>query len=322
MTRTLALEGWDRESWGAQVHEGFDDDVFAEDASLPAVVEAYYGGPDIADAYGAEGSWAGESLPEELSESSDWQEAYQHGVTYRDAVRHVLGEEAETLTDDDVDSLLGEITAGFSPIEAENFWKSLGRAAKSVGRAAAGIAPTVLPMIGGAVGTVFGGPAGTAIGSALGRAAGGAVGKLAARAPSRPAPGALARTMGRIAMPALQAAAARPATAVPAGGSSATAQLASLIQNPDLIQSLLGALMGGSGVVRIGESQVEAPFGAFMNALECLAAEAAEEIHDRHPQAAGIPAYLVSSDGEAVESINVAEVRAAHLLETLHNGAR
>jgi|GEM_PF-1917390 len=322
MTRESAQDVWDREDWISS--EGFDDDAFPEDEAdtLPVILGDFYGEPETVGLYSAEGMWSGCALPEALAGSSDWQEAYDQGVTYQDTVRYVIGAEAATLTDDDVDQLLTEITAGFSPIEAENFWKSLGRAAKSVGQVAAGLAPTVLPMLGGAVGTFFGGPAGTAIGSALGRAAGGAVGKLAARSPTSRSVARVAQAIGQVAMPALGGMSGRPASAVPAGGSSATAQLASLLQNPSLIQSLLGALLGGSGAVRIGESQVEAPFGAFMNALECLAAQAAEEIHDRHPQAAGIPAYLVASDGGAVESINVAEVRAARLLETLQGGPR
>ena len=49
-----------------------------------------------------------------------------------------------------------------SPEEVEGFWDTLKGVAKQV-------APTILPMAGGAVGTLFGGPVGTALGSKLGQ---------------------------------------------------------------------------------------------------------------------------------------------------------
>lgn len=317
--------GWDNDAWSSNGEfDSYDDDSVFD--------------VEIVESVDPDGQWANDTMPESLADSSDWQEAYSLGVTYQDAVRALVGPVGETLTDEDVDGLLREVTSGLSPIEAENFWKALGSAAKSVGKVAAGLAPTVLPILGGAVGTFFGGPAGTAIGTALGSAAGGAIGQLAAKSPSLPQPPprpAVQQPMPRVSgtsnpgmqprgpvagMPAryLRPIQHRPVSAVPAGGSSATAQLASLLQHPALIQSLLGALLGGGGTVKVGEPQVEVPFGAFMNALECLAAEAAEEVHDRNPQHAGIPAYLVESDGEPIESVTVAEVRASRLLGILN----
>ena len=55
-----------------------------------------------------------------------------------------------------------------------------------------------------------------------------------------------------------------------------------------------------------------------MTALECLAAEAAEEVHDRNPQLGGIPAYLVETDGEPIEALTLPEARAARLLTLLN----
>lgn len=302
---------WDTEGWtaGREFESSDDESVFDVE-----IVESF--DPDER----WDERWSDDSLPEMLADSSDWQEAYSLGVTYQDAVRLMIGPEGATLTDDDVDNLLREVTEGFSPIEAENFWKSLGSAAKSVGKVAAGLAPTVLPILGGAVGTFVGGPAGTALGAALGQAAGGAIGQIAAKSPSAPRPqqGPPIPQMRSTPAPGMRPVQRRPVSAVPAGGSSATAQLATLLQNPALIRSLLGALLGGGGTVSIGESQVEVPFGAFMNALECLAAEAAEEIHDRNPQQGGIPAYLIESDGEPIESLTVAEARATRLLDILN----
>ena len=302
--------GWDNEGWSA----GREFDTYDDDSVFEV---------EFVESFDPDDRWSDNSIPEALADSSDWQEAYSLGVTYHDAVRAVIGPEGATLTDDDVDNLLREITGAFSPIEAESFWKSLGNAAKSVGKVAAGLAPTVLPILGGAVGTFVGGPAGTAVGAALGQAAGGAIGQLASKSPSAPRrpPTPQMPRMPAPVSPGMQPThpmPGRPVTAIPTGGSSATAQLASLLQNPALIQSLLGALLGGGGSVKVGESQVEVPFGAFMNALECLAAEAAEEVHDRNPQHGGIPAYLVETDGEPIESLTVAEARAARLLGILN----
>ena len=307
---------WDTDAWtGGEVDTYDDDSVFDV---------------EFVESFDPDDRWNDGLMPEALAESSDWQEAYSLGVTYHDAVRAVIGPEAATLTDDDVDSLLREVTSGFSPFEAENFWKSLGSAAKSVGKVAAGLAPTVLPILGGAVGTFVGGPAGTALGAALGSAAGGAIGQLANKSPSAPRPHPRPPIPRQVPMPRMPAPvgaggmqpiapiAPRPVTAVPVGGSSATAQLASLLQNPALIQSLLSALLGGGGAVKVGESEVEVPFGAFMTALECLAAEAAEEVHDRNPQLGGIPAYLVETDGEPIEALTLPEARAARLLTLLN----
>lgn len=295
--------GWDNEGWSA----GGEFDTYDEDSVFDV---------EIVESFDPDDRWSDDTMPEALADSSDWQEAYSRGVTYHDAVRAVIGPEGAALTDDDVDNLLREVTGALSPIEAESFWKSLGSAAKSVGKVAAGLAPTVLPILGGAVGTFVGGPAGTALGATLGQAAGGAIGKIASKSPS--APRTVPRPPASLPTQQLPRMPARPVTAVPAGGSSATAQLASLLQNPALIQSLLNALLGGGGTVRVGESQVEVPFGAFANALECLAAEAAEEVHDRNSQQGGIPAYLVETDGEPIESLTVAEARAARLLSILN----
>lgn len=310
-------EAYDDEAYDDEVYddESYDDEAFDDESDDDGYAgEAWaeddlYAVEDVAwDESGEDwGDGPGAAVPESLSGYEDWQEAYADGVTYHDAVRTVLGPEGLTLSDGDVDILLAEVTAGMTPEEAESFWRSLGRAARSVGRTLVRAAPTVLPILGGAVGTLVGGPAGTAIGGALGRAAGGAVGRLAGRAPSR------RRRGGRRAGPRARG---RP-SAVPAGASSAVTQLLSLLQNPALQRALLGASMGGSGSVRVGEQQLGVPFGAMMNALECLAAEAAEEMHGFHAGSGQIPEYLVGDDGEAIDDFGLPEARAAHLLELL-----
>ena len=52
-----------------------------------------------------------------------------------------------------------------------------------------------------------------------------------------------------------------------------------LLTNPDLLKSLLGQVLGGAGesTVLVGPRATPIPFGAMMNALESLAAQAAIE---------------------------------------------
>lgn len=221
-------------------------------------------------------------------------------ITYQDLIREEVAPEFRALSDEEIDLMLGEVLSGMSPEEIEGFWGSLKRFARRAGRTLVRAAPKILPVAGGALGTLFGGPLGTAIGTKLGGLAGGLV-RSAGRPPARPraAPG------GR--------------SAVPAGGSNAAAQLMALLGNPALLQSLLGQLMGGRGRVEVvadGEA-VEVPFGAFMNALEQLAAEAALEAHESGVAEAGVPEYVLDEEGLPMEDAGLPEVRARMLLELL-----
>jgi hypothetical protein len=227
-------------------------------------------------AYYLEAYLVEEDLGESLgtAEFSGLEEALD--IPMYEVVRQSLGPEYRNFSDLEIHALLENILGSMSPEEVEGFWDTV----KSAGQAALGVAkqvaPTVLPIAGGAVGTLIGGPVGTAIGSKLGQ--------MGAQLLTKPqAPGVSAAAIPPVAAPGAPPqppSAAAPAVApVPAGGTTATAQLMALLQNPALLKSLLGQLLGGAGesAVLVGPRATPIPFGAMMNALESLAAQAALE---------------------------------------------
>ncbi|MFZ0611479.1 MAG: hypothetical protein WAM73_04515 [Desulfobacterales bacterium] len=196
-----------------------------------------------------------------------------------DAVRQVLRPEYSTLSDAEIGAVVQRILRGMSPEEVEGFWDTL----KDVGKAALGVArqvaPTILPIAGGAAGTFLGGPAGTAIGAQLGQMGA----QLIAR-PKQPSAPAPSTPIGAAPQPSPfpqvpQAPSATIAAPVPPGGTSATAQILALIRNPIFLQGLLGQVLGGAGksTVQAGAQQAPIPTAAMMNALGALSTQAAAE---------------------------------------------
>jgi len=221
---------------------------------------------------------------------------------YYEVIREALSPEYRGLSDDEVDDLLEGILAGMSPEEVEGFWSTVGNLGKSI---AAQVVPVAAPLIG----TAIGGPVGGAIGGMVGQAAGQALG--GPRAPQKPAAGPPAAPVA--------APAGAPAP-VPAGGSSATAQLMWLLQNPALLQSLLGQVLGPPGLnaVPVGQQGKPAPFGAFMNTVAELANQAAMEANSAQAGAEETPYYLLDSAGNfRCDDPAVPEERARVLLEQL-----
>ena len=239
-------------------------------------------------------------------------------ITYQELIREQIAPEFSNLSDEDIDVMLGEIFADMSPEEIEGFFGSLGSLARRAGRTLVKAAPTILPIAGGAVGTLIGGPAGTAIGAKLGGVAGRLVGSATTRRkrrrpatsprlPQRPAPG------GRPPVPGRQ-------SAVPASGSSATAQLLALLNNPALLRSLLSRVLGAggrTGVIADGE-MIDVDCGSLLNALGELAAEAAREAHEDGVAGTGLPEYLLDEEGGLIDDAGRPEVRAELLLELLN----
>lgn len=234
----------------------------------------------------------------ELFEDSE--DAFFPQITYYEVIREHIAPEFARYSDEEIDLMLGEVFAGMSPEEIENFWKSIANFARKA-------APTVLPIVGAAVGTYFGGPAGTAIGAKLGGLAGKYVSGAAAPR-RRPARGIRRHP------------AAGRRSAVPPQGSSATAQLLNLLNNPALIQSLLSRLMGASGRVEViaGAEILDVEVGSLLNAVEQLAAEAAREAHEDGVAESNMPEYLLDEDGVPSEDAGYPEVRAELLLELLN----
>lgn len=199
---------------------------------------------------------------------------------------------------------LADQYADAEPEEIEDLLAGVGLSAPavefslaSIGKAAAKLAPTVLPIAGTAVGTVFGGPVGAALGGALGQAAGGAIG--AATAPRRPAPGA-------------------PARGAPArGGSPSAAALLQIVQRPEVLKALLAMALGRAGNPTVPVGGAQAPAGAFGNLIGSLAGRALTEHHAVVAGETGMPGYLLDADGAAVVDPTDPAARADRLLEVL-----
>ncbi|MCX6215276.1 hypothetical protein [Spirosoma sp.] len=182
----------------------------------------------------------------------------------------------------------------------------------------ASVAQTALPLIGGAVGSVVAPGVGTAIGSQLGSLAGNFAGQGLSRInrsgrPMQAGPSNAQSAISGIAgsfLPLLTGGAGGPLAGGGQGGlnnlagslipqfsglltggrsqpqmtptgTPATSQLMALIQNPQLMQSLLGAVMGGATPGRrLGESESSESGDSlpyFLEALEYLVQEAQNE---------------------------------------------
>ncbi|MCB8978728.1 MAG: hypothetical protein H6657_15005 [Ardenticatenaceae bacterium] len=218
-------------------------------------------------------------------------------------IREVLASEYQYLSPDDIELLFDSIG-----ISAEDMEFSLGKAFKSVGHFAKKVAPTALPILGTAVGTVVGGPAGAALGGMLGRAAGGLVGQAGAR--RRPVRPSTARSIK--AQPRLPSGA----------GSPAAAQLLQMLSRPEVLQGLTSMALGRAGQqnVRVGNTQI--PTGAIGNLLSVLANQASSEYNaSTSYEGATVPGYLLDTDGEFLVDPAIPEDRAALLVQLLDNAA-
>ena len=100
------------------------------------------------------------------------------------------------------------------------------------------------------------------------------------------------------------------------------AQLISLIKNPDLLKSLLGQLLGGAGesTARVGPQATPISFGAMMNALESLAAQAAIEAAEASGDEASVEAmgYLQDESGNSLVDPANPDERAQRVLALLN----
>ncbi len=249
----------------------------------------------------------------------------ENQADYYEAIRLALGPGYESISDIEADRIAGRLLSQMSPEEQEGFLSSLGRIAKSAGRTVVKALPTVAPIAGSLIGTAFGGPAGTAIGGAIGNMVGGLATRgtppTTGQAPRRPPVPTHAPPIPRRIPPSTAAPQSRPQIAPNPGatslGSGAAAQLLSLIQNPQLLNSLLGQLLNAREAVDIevkGEA-VQVPFSAFMNTLAYLAEEAALEAR---PTAAGsVPEYLMDAEGQYLVDPSSDQERVSILLTQL-----
>jgi hypothetical protein len=265
-------------------------------------------------------------------------EADDDGDAY-EALRPLLTEDWRDAPPGEIEALLDDITSSMTAEEAESFWSTVSNIGRSIAPIAGQVLSVAAPIVGGAVG----GPVGAALGNTVGSLAGGALSSLggrpaapvaaAVRAPLSAAVAGVANAATR-AIPGIAAAAVpvaaavapaitavAPAVAAPlagaGAGSSATSQLLSLLQNPQMLQSMLQQLLGAAGgsAVAVGSGGASAPFGAFMNALSVLAGRAAGEAESESTDAS----YLYGANGELIADPNSPDERAAALLAHLQS---
>lgn len=249
---------------------------------------------------------------------------------YLDSIRGLLAPQYRHMGDSQVAELLRnsfenmshaeqEAFAAFSLQNAqENFFSDIGRGLSQFARAAPGILRTVAPIAQTAlpiVGTLVGGPAGTAIGGALGGllgnlAGGGNSGNTNQKMPRHsPLPQTGLQTVGQPQVPT------NPSV------NPAAAQLMSLLNNPQLIQALLGQVLGrvgnGSASAQTTTQQTPIPFGALMNTISELAERAAEESIQTGSYAS--ESYLMNGVGQyRVMDPSSREQRADAVMELLN----
>jgi hypothetical protein len=262
--------------------------------------------------------------------SNGYVEAWISGEDFAEAaeytgLRAVVAPQYRALPIEHLESTLSARLATMTPEQAEDFLSVLGGLGKSIAPIAAQVLPVAAPLIG----TAFGGPIGGMLGGLAGQYAGQALAGAAGGRPAQPRPPAPARPAApaypqpALGMP-LAAPSPPPPPAVPGGASPPTAmQLLSFLQNPQLLQSILGQVMGpaGAGAVPVGAAGTPAPFGSFMNALSVLANQAASEAESAEDQEA-LPEYLVDSRGRPRCDPAVPEERAALLLQELRETPR
>jgi hypothetical protein len=265
--------------------------------------------------------------------SDEWMsdESLEAEADIESALPLVVGGGFDNLAPEDVDALFANASSQLTSAEAE----SLGDALRAVGRWAndrqlGQLAGTVLPTAGAAIGTVYGGPIGMAIGRTVGERAGQAV---AGNRPATPATApAAAPTAPRQAgtAPAPRAAEPTPTIAQPAsgtptpevGGSPAAAKLLYLVQNPAFLSSLIALALGPQGqqTVPLGADGKPVRVGAFVNAANSLASQAAQDADalvldgDTESEA---DTYLKDESGAFLCDPAVPEQRANALLKLL-----
>jgi hypothetical protein len=190
-----------------------------------------------------------------------------------------------------------------------------------LGRFAARAAPTILPVAGRVIGSIYGGPAGAAVGGALGSLAGGAITTATGGArPATPAapvtPSAPTPIVGGIGP-------TTPAPVIaPGAGSPAASQLLSTITRPETLAALASMALGASGRSDIPVGGTSVPVSAFSNLISMLAGRAEAEYGESIARAeSAAPAYMRGASGETRGDPAIEEHRASALYEFLHENS-
>jgi hypothetical protein len=270
---------------------------------------------------------------------------------YLDSIRSVMAPQYRGISDAQVAETLRNTLGNMSPAEQEafavyslqnaqeNFFSDLGRglsgivqgagqffnnAGRQIAKAAPGIIQTVAPIAQAAlpiVGTLIGGPAGTAIGGALGGLLGNLTGNNNTSSAQQQTQSPVPTLTGQAAQFATQPTQPlSPAVSNPANNPAAT-QMMALLNNPALIQALLGQVLGRAGngtpTVQTANQPMPIPFAALMNTVSELAERAAKEsiIAGSYES----ESYLVNTNGQyRVSDPSSREQRADAVLELLN----
>lgn len=254
---------------------------------------------------------------------------HEFQAAYLDAARDFLSPHFQRLPDRHVAGVLLDAMEQMSPMEqdafatlsmqyaGENFFRDLGRGISQVASKALPYIAPIAQIAAPLAGTIIGGPVGGAIGNQLA----GMLGQIAAPAqrpaqPAAPPP----RPVVPVAPPPRPSVQAAPAAPPPANLNPAATQLMSLLSNPQLIQALMGQVMGnsGTGTARVtANNQVQTiPFGSLMNTVSELAQRAAEEsILTGSPESDN---YLMDSQGNySIDDPSSPEQRADAVMHLL-----
>ncbi len=196
----------------------------------------------------------------------------------------------------------------------EGFFDDLGKFASGAGKTILQAAPSILPVAGQVIGTVYGGPAGAAIGGSLGSLAGQAISGATGQKPSAPQAGGSPAVLGGLLTGGLGGS---------RGSSPAAGQLLQTVLKPETLQALMSMAMGSLGKPNVevgGAGGTSVPVGAFGNLLKVLSGRMEAEYDASIASSRNsIPEYMQDFAGDAKADPAVAENRAAALYELLES---
>lgn len=229
-----------------------------------------------------------------------WVEFDDDAVEYVDpypAIREALSEDYADAAPETIERLVESAYPGLAAEDLEEFFKTLRRAGRSIGRVAKRALPGVIQ--GATTGAALG-PWGALAGGLAGGALSAATSGSARRGPPRRA---------RVRLPTRGAPAQPP-------GAPAAAQLVRTLARPEVGQALRSLAMGGAGRRNVNVGGVNIPTGAITNVLGRLLEQAEAEMHaSAVGEATGTPAYLLDDAGEYLVDPTDPDQRAELVLE-------
>ncbi|MEM8528600.1 MAG: hypothetical protein AAGG68_28435 [Bacteroidota bacterium] len=270
------------------------------------------------------------SYPDDVFESSP---------LYLESVRFMIGDHEGVLSDEEVAIIIAEAERVMTTAELKlfkNIAKKVGRGIKKFGKKAVKFGKKALPVVGRiaqiaapVAGMVLGGPAGAKIGGLVSKGIGKLMKGKKVNLPKIKIPSRIKLPTGikipsKIKLPPIvpKNVQLAGATKLLSNHQPAVNQLLGLLQNPALLQSVVGQALGGTkaGTLQLSTPNMGAnskvPFGSMMNLLGQLATQAAIEASEDLQEE---PTYLYDETGDfMIENPASSEDRADLLLEMLY----